>query len=260
MGWKSKCAGRNMPQKRIYRMGNNPKMRNIAVILAGGSGHRLGGSVPKQLLLLRGKTILEWSVEAFERSPLIDGIAIVCRKDLRDRVVEIVERRHFAKVERILDGGNERSDSSLAAIRAYTDECHLIFHDAVRPLLSQDVISRCVAALGHCRALGTAIPATDTILEVSPEGLLHAIPRRERMRQAQTPQAFSRSVISAAYRNALADPAFRATDDCGVVARYLPDEPITIVEGDVRNIKITYPTDLAVAETLLRSGAGQGTN
>jgi len=231
---------------------NSTPLRNIAVILAGGSGHRLGGEVPKQLLRLGGMTLLERSICAFERSPLIDGIAIVCRHDLLNAVAEIVKKGNHTKVERLLTGGSERSDSSLAAIKAYPTECHLIFHDAVRPLVSLAVIGRCVAALGQYRAVGTAIAATDTILEVSSGGLLRSIPPREQMRQAQTPQAFLRSVISAAYRNALADPAFHATDDCGVVARYLPDEPIAIVEGDVRNIKITYPTDLAVAETLLR--------
>jgi len=232
--------------------------RSIAVVLAGGSGHRLGGGVPKQLLLLGGKTLLERSIEAFERCPLIDGIAIVCRTDLRQSVAEIVERGRHHKVERLLDGGKERSDSSMAAIRAYADDCRLIFHDAVRPLVSDAVIERCVEALGSYRAVGTAVPAVDTLLEVEESGLLRAIPQRQSMRQAQTPQGFHRQVIAQAYEKALADPAFRATDDCGVVARYLPDEPIKIVEGDPRNIKITYPSDLAIAETLLRLEQGEG--
>lgn len=208
--------------------------------------------MPKQLLKLGGKTLLERSIEAFERCPLIDAIAIVCREDLHDTVREIVATGHHTKVERLLKGGKERSDSSLAAIRAYVDDCHLIFHDAVRPLVSQAVIERCVAALDTYRAVGTAIPAVDTVLEVDPGGLLRAIPERNKMRQAQTPQGFQRQVIAAAYQKAMSDPAFRATDDCGVVARYLPDEPIMIVEGEQRNIKITYPSDLAIAETLLQ--------
>lgn len=226
--------------------------RNIAVILAGGSGHRLGGDVPKQLLKLRGKTLLEWSIAAFEQCPRIDGIAIVCRQDLFESVMEIVRQGNHTKVEQLLSGGKERSDSSLAAIRAYTDDCRLIFHDAVRPLVSRDVIDRCIDALDHYGAVGTAIPSVNTILEVSADGLLRAIPERQKMWQAQTPQGFQRRVIAEAYEKALADPQFKATDDCGVVARYLPQEQIKIVDGDVKNIKITYPSDLAIAETLLR--------
>lgn len=227
--------------------------RNIAVVLAGGSGHRLGGNIPKQLLRLQGKTLLEWSIAAFQKSPLIDGIAVVCRKDLHAEVEEIIRSGGYTKVEKVLDGGHERSDSSLAAIRNYGDDCCLVFHDAVRPLVTQAAIERCVKALDCYQAVGTAISATDTILDVSEEGLLAAIPQRKRMRQAQTPQAFYHQTIAQAYAKAMADAAFQATDDCGVVARYLPNVSIKIVEGDVRNIKITFPSDLAVAETLLSS-------
>lgn len=225
--------------------------RNVAVILAGGSGHRVGGDVPKQLLRIAGRTVLERSIDAFEASPLIDEIAVVVRKDMLIEIGNLLDKNNFQKVSQLLIGGRERSDSSLSAIRAYTDHCRLVFHDAARPLVTQDVISRCVEALDHYRAVGTAVASADTILEVSADGLLRSIPQRSTLRRAQTPQGFHASVIRQAYALAMADEHFQATDDCGVVARYLPQEPIMIVEGDVRNIKITYPDDLPLAELLL---------
>lgn len=231
---------------------NESDQRNVAVILAGGSGHRVGGDVPKQLLKIGGRTVLERSIDAFEACPRIDEIAVVVRQDMLIEISNIIESNNYQKVSRLLIGGKERSDSSLSAIRAYSDNCRLIFHDAARPLVSQDVISRCIAALDHYRAVGTAIAATDTILQVTDNGLLQSIPQRSTLRQAQTPQAFHASVIRQAYKLAQQDEHFQATDDCGVVARYLPNEPIMIVEGDTRNIKITYPTDIAIAELMLK--------
>ena len=225
---------------------------NIAVILAGGSGTRLGGALPKQFLQAAGKTLLEHSIEAFERHPGIDEIAVVIRKDFIAEVEAIVQRNRYQKVRKILPGGKERHDSSLAAIRAYTDDDRLLLHDAVRPLVSQRIISDCLAALCNYRAVAVAVKTTDTIYQVDEEGCIRAIPPRSTLRNAQTPQGFSRGTISRAYRLALQDPLFTTTDDCGVVSRYLPQEPIYVVEGEAGNIKVTFKEDLPLVERLLR--------
>ena len=226
---------------------------NIAVILAGGSGTRLGGALPKQFLQAAGKTLLEHSIEAFERHPGIDEIAVVIRKDFIAEVEAIVQRNRYQKVRKILPGGKERHDSSLAAIRAYTDDNdRLLLHDAVRPLVSQRIISDCLAALCNYRAVAVAVKTTDTIYQVDEEGCIRAIPPRSTLRNAQTPQGFSRGTISRAYRLALQDPLFTTTDDCGVVSRYLPQEPIYVVEGEAGNIKVTFKEDLPLVERLLR--------
>lgn len=220
---------------------------NIAVVLAGGSGLRLGGDTPKQFLEVDGKPIIAYTIEAFERNPFIDEIAVVSRAENVDQMWEIVHRYHYEKVRKVLTGGRERYDSSLAAIAAYhhPDDV-LLLHDGVRPLVSQQIINRCVEAMGKYNAVGVAVKTTDTIVQVDQQGRIVATPSRNSLRNMQTPQCFRRSVISKAYEVALSDPAFVTTDDCGVVAKYLPSEPVFIVEGETTNIKVTYKEDLAL--------------
>ncbi len=225
---------------------------NVAVVLAGGSGSRFGADRPKQFLLLGGKTILEHSVDAFERHGEISEIAIVGNPGFLDDVREIATRRGWKKLRHILPGGRERYDSSLAAIKAYAGrEVNLIFHDAVRPLVSQSIISRVVEALREHSAVNVAVPAVDTILERS-GNFIASVPDRSRLMRSQTPQAFRLSLIEEAYRHALSDPNFRATDDCGVVLRYLPEARILLVEGEESNQKLTYREDLFVLEKFLQ--------
>ncbi len=237
----------------------NGMKRNVAVVLAGGKGSRMGGELPKQFLEVRGKTVLEYSVEAFERNGKIDEIVIVSHKDYIDRVEQIVRRNGYTKVRAVLAGGKERYDSSLAAIRIYmgenlncnsSDELNLIFHDAARPLVSQRIIDDVVRVLQEGKACGVAIPSVDTIL-VCEDGVLKSVPDRKTMYRAQTPQGFDIEVIRSAYDIGLRDPQFRATDDCGVVLKYRPDVPIRIVEGDDANLKVTYRDDLQLLESYL---------
>lgn len=215
----------------------------VAVLLAGGSGSRMGSDRPKQFLEVNGKTILEWTIEAFHQHPAVDEIAIVSRADNMEEVRQLA--LPYPKVRKVLTGGKERYDSSLAAIRAYEDdEVRILLHDAVRPLVSQRIITDCIEALNRYEAVDVAIPSTDTIIEVNEEGTISRIPVRSSLRNVQTPQGFRRGTIRRAYEIALKDPNFQTTDDCGVVFRYLPDTPICVVEGDTKNIKITYPQDL----------------
>lgn len=225
------------------------QQRNIAVILAGGSGKRLGQNVPKQFLKVKGKTILEYTIDVFETATNIDEIAIVSRKDYIADVQKLIQKNQYRKVRRVLSGGSERSGSTMAAIEAYTcDSDCLLFHDAVRPLVTHRIINDCIDALSHYNAVTTAVSTTDTIVEVSSNGLARCFPPRAILRNVQTPQAFRRSLIKRAYDLALTDPAFQATDDCGIINKYLPDEPIYIVKGETFNIKITYPEDLIILE------------
>ena len=226
---------------------------NVAVILAGGSGTRLGNDVPKQFMKLAGKQVIEHTIDVFENSPLIDEICIVSRSDFVADVEALVVKNNYRKVKKILNGGKERYDSSLAAINAYTDDTiNMLFHDAVRPLVSERIINDCIVALDAYNAVATGIMTTDTIWEVSDGAFISSIPDRTVLRNAQTPQCFLRGTISRAYERALADPGFSATDDCGVVTRYLPEEKIFVVEGDSSNIKITYREDLLFAEQIFK--------
>lgn len=227
--------------------------KNVAIILAGGSGSRLGSEIPKQFMCVGGKQIIEHSIEAFEHCERIDEICIVCKAEYVPQVEEIVSKNRYTKVRRILKGGRERYDSSLAAIHAYTDnDTNLLFHDAVRPMVSERIINDCIDALSQYNAVDVAVKTTDTIIRVDENDCITDIPNRAYLRNVQTPQCFKRGIISRAYEVALAAPNFVTTDDCGTVRRYLPEEPIYVVEGETTNIKLTYKEDIILLDILLR--------
>lgn len=226
---------------------------NIAVILAGGSGSRLGGSTPKQFLKVAGKSVIEHTIDVFERCTYIDEICIVSKSDYIHLVEQIVVDNEYHKVRKILSGGMERYQSSLAAINAYpNDEVNLLFHDAVRPLVNERIISDCVAALSKYNAVDVAIKTTDTIISVDSNNCIDSIPNRAVLRNGQTPQCFRLGTIRRAYEIALQDPDFKTTDDCGVVRKYLPEESVYVVDGDVSNMKLTYLEDLFLLDKLFQ--------
>ena len=222
---------------------------NIAVIMAAGRGARHGTNLPKQYMELKGRLVLERAVDAFENHPDIDQIALVVDSEEIERVGKMVSDNGWRKVTDILKGGKERYQSSLAAVKAFSNrpEDNIILHDAARPLVSERIISDVVACLKQHKAVGVAVPVTDTLFFTGPanEHVIR-VPERDLFMRAQTPQAFRISVLKKAYEFALAGPAFTATDDCGVVRRYMHREKIHIVRGDEKNSKITYPGDLEI--------------
>jgi 2-C-methyl-D-erythritol 4-phosphate cytidylyltransferase len=229
-------------------------MRTVAVVLAGGSGERFGTPVPKQLLPLAGRPMIEHSVAAFERAPAVDRILVVMAAGHADEVRALLKAGGYAKLSNVIDGGPTRTASTRRAIAELgQDECDVLFHDAARPLVSQQTIAACAAALAAHPAVGVAVPSSDTIAVVT-DGVMTAIPSRDSLARCQTPQGFRLSVIRRAYQLADADPRFGerpATDDCGIVLRYLPELGVHVVPGSERNLKITYPRDLRIAEALL---------
>ena len=226
---------------------------NVAVILAGGSGNRFGGDRPKQFLKVAGKMIIEHTIDIFENNDKIDEIAIVCKEEFIPDVEQMVIDNQFRKVGKILHGGRERYHSSLSAINAYPDDVNLIFHDAVRPLLNNRIINDCIEALAVYNAVDVAIPATDTIIRVeSSSNTIDSIPDRNQLMNGQTPQCFKRQIIKKAYDLALKDPGFKTTDDCGVVKKYLPDEPVFVVKGEPFNMKVTHVEDLFLLDKLFQ--------
>ena len=238
-------------------------MKHVAVILAGGSGKRSGFSRPKQLVKLGGRPLIAHSIERMQSHPLIDEIAVVTSADCVSEIEALVNRERYSKVRKILLGGKERHDSSVSAIRSYEEEAaksplSLVFHDAVRPLVSHKIISDVIEALKHYSAIDVAIPSADTII-VTDEitNTISQIPDRTHLRMGQTPQAFHYNVIKTAYDRALADKDFKTTDDCGVVLRYMPEARIFIVAGATNNLKLTYADDLLVIDKFLQTGAGR---
>jgi 2-C-methyl-D-erythritol 4-phosphate cytidylyltransferase len=225
----------------------------VAVVLGGGVGTRFGAARPKQLLTLAGKTLVEHCVAAFAQAPAIDEIVLVMPLSYHEEASLLVGRQ----VSAIIAGGVTRSDSvrnALAHISARYPEATtgVLLHDAARPLVTQQIIADCAAALQQHDAIGTAVPTSDTILVVT-DRVIADVPPRETLYRAQTPQCFRLEVIAKAHALAAADAAFTPTDDCGVVLRYLPGTPVHVVPGSEDNIKVTYPSDLEIAAALLRA-------
>lgn len=237
-------------------------MKNIAIVLAGGIGSRMGASLPKQFMLLHGRAVIEYSIETFDSHPSVDEVAVVVHPDWRGEMENIAARNSWSKLSKIINGGSERYMSSLNAVMAfidYPDDTNLLLHDAARPALSAETVSRVTAMLLHHEAVGVAVPCTDTIWEVHPDmsaqfavdshqfempRFVARIPERRLMWQAQTPQAFRLPLIRDAYQRALQDPQFHATDDCSVVQRYMSGIKIAVVEGSAANRKITFADDI----------------
>ena len=224
----------------------------VAVALAAGSGSRVGGQVPKQFVDLAGRPVLAYSVGTFAAIAEIDRLVIVASEPMLSTATAIGERAAGDKLVDVVVGGAERSDSSRAALDALADDppSHVLIHDAARPLVEASVVEGVIAALGMAEAAAPAVAVSDTVAHHR-EGIIEDMPPRTSLRALQTPQGFAYATIAAAYELAEADPDFAATDDCGVVHRYLPDTEIHLVPGSERNLKITHYKDLEEAKRIL---------
>jgi len=232
--------------------------KSIALIPAAGMGKRMGASINKQYLQLNGLPILAHTISVFERSSLIDSIYLVIPADEIPYCREhIVEAGGFKKVAAIVAGGTERQHSvmnGLKAIRGNADDHDVILiHDGVRPFLTETMLRESIAEAQEHEGALVAVPAKDTIKIVA-DGVVIDTPSRETLWQAQTPQSFRFGVIFAAHQAAERE-GFIGTDDASLIER--SGGKIRIVPGDYRNIKITTPEDLTLAEAFM-AGRGKG--
>lgn len=228
-------------------------MKVIALIPAAGMGTRMNAGMNKQYLLLDGLPIVGRTIGVFEHSPIVDDIYVIipepeipfCRE-------QVVERLGLRKVRAIVPGGKERQNSVTNGLRAIPDAADddvVIIHDGVRPFVTGDIIRRAVDVAAAGDGALVAVPAKDTI-KVVRDGIIRETPPRETLWQAQTPQAFRYGVIRNAHERAEAE-GFLGTDDASLVER-LGGE-VRVVMGDYRNIKITTPEDLVLAEAFLKA-------
>ena len=224
-------------------------MKTIAIIVAGGSGTRFGAEVPKQFLELGGKPILMRTIEAFEQS-MVGGnheIIVTLPADQKDLWRDLCERHDFAVPHRVVPGGESRWHSVKNALDSIGDPADvdvIAVHDGVRPLAGIELIKR---VFDVARRDGAAIPVVmlnDSVRQVVGEES-HALDRSS-LRAVQTPQAFDARLLLDAYRQQYQQTF---TDDASVVEA--AGHSVTLVEGDPRNLKITRPMDLALAEYLL---------
>ena len=210
-----------------------------------------GGCVPKQYLSLAGIPILVHTLRVFQSSPLIDEILLVVPEgDIPDVRRDLVQRYRISKVSLVLHGGRERQDSVRNALAHLRDEDGwIVIHDGVRPFITEDLIERAVAEARKFGAVTVGVPIRDTVKAVDAAGGVVRTVSREGLWLTQTPQAFRREVIIAAYTKAEED-GFYGTDDASLVER--TGIPVRMIPGDVDNIKVTMPQDLVRGEMILR--------
>jgi 2-C-methyl-D-erythritol 4-phosphate cytidylyltransferase/2-C-methyl-D-erythritol 2,4-cyclodiphosphate synthase len=224
-------------------------MHTSAIIAAGGRGQRFGGGHPKQLLTLGGAEILQRSVDAFRRCDLVDDIVVALPDDVAERPPAYL--LEGGKRLDIVTGGARRRDSVARAFERVAGRADIVvIHDAARPLVTDGAIRRTIAAASEYGAAIAAVPVPDTVKQVKEGGLIAATLRREEIYLAQTPQAFRVRVLEAAL--ALDGDA---TDEAMLAER--AGHPVRVVEGDPRNLKITTPADLALAERYLEIDAAR---
>lgn len=224
-------------------------MKNIALLLASGSGSRCGLDYPKQFAKIADKTILEISVENFENHNLIDEIIIVTNSEYVEKVKKIINK--YKKVSNVIAGGATRKDSSFNGISAIRDEeANVLIHDAVRPLITTEIITNCIKSLESNKAVCVAISSTDTIFVIDEDDKIVSIPKRKFLRRAQTPQGFRLSLIRTAHQKANLDKNCLVTDDCGLIMNYT-DSKIHVVEGSEDNIKVTFIDDIDFVKSKL---------
>ena len=225
-------------------------LKSYGIILASGTGSRYGADIPKQFVKIAGKTILEHTIEIFEKAKGIDDIIIVITPEYRTMAEEILLKNNYKKVSKLLNGGEIRKESSFIGISSIAeDEANVLIHDCARPFLTQKIIDDCIEALKTYDAVDVAIPSADTIVEIDDNNIIQNIPHREKLRRGQTPQCFKLSLIKKAHELSKNDKNF--TDDCGLIVKYnLAD--VFVVEGDVENIKVTYPSDIFMADRLFQ--------
>ncbi|MCE1224967.1 MAG: 2-C-methyl-D-erythritol 4-phosphate cytidylyltransferase [Geobacteraceae bacterium] len=233
----------------------------FALIPAAGMGKRMGASMNKQYLQLGGKPIVARTLQVFQDSPLISGIILVIPEDeIPYCRREVVEKYHLSKVLDVVAGGSERQHSVMNGLQALQNYAAaddiILIHDGVRPFIDESILQQSINLASTGAGALVAVQSKDTI-KVVHDGTVISTPDRSTLWQAQTPQSFRFGQILQAHHRAVQD-SFLGTDDCSLFER--DGEPVKIITGSYRNIKITTPEDLVLAEAFLsqsQSGGGE---
>lgn len=232
------------------RMTMGEKLRCTAIIMAAGKGKRMQTAVSKQFLPVCGKEILAWTVDVFEKSPLVDTILLIASADGKEDVQHLWDNYGWKKVAAVLEGGKERQNSVANGLAAVEKDMDIVLiHDGVRPFVTEEMIADSIAAAQAYGGAVIGVPAKDTIKVCSADGMAVETPDRSTLWQIQTPQTFQRSLIVDAYEKAEKD-GFLGTDDASVAE--FAGHQVKVVMGSYRNIKITTKEDLVIAEAFLK--------
>jgi 2-C-methyl-D-erythritol 4-phosphate cytidylyltransferase len=229
----------------------NIKQKYEAIVLSAGKGTRMCSDIPKQYMQLKDKPVLYYSLKAFEESLIDDIIIVVGNGDVDYVKKEIVEKYAFKKVRSIVEGGAYRFDSVYNGLLAsVSDTTYVMIHDGARPVLTNSIITTLAAEVQQKKAVVAACHVKDTIKVAKPDGKVTATPDRSTLWQVQTPQVFDYALVKDAYTQLKAAGDLTATDDAMVVEKYT-GEPVYLIDTGYKNIKITTPEDLELAELFL---------
>lgn len=230
-----------------------------AIVLAAGQGKRMHTAVAKQFLELNGKPLVCYSLEAFENSPADEIVLVAGEQEVSYCETEIVKAYGFSKVKAVVPGGLERYHSVYEGLKAFCKTAdgspdYVLIHDGARPLVSAEVIGRAIEGAIKYQACVVGMPVKDTIKVSDASGFAAGTPDRKQLWQIQTPQAFRFELILNAYEKMMSRLEYQAgiTDDAMAVEA-MTAQPVKLVEGDYRNMKVTTPEDLVVAGALLGS-------
>ena len=233
-----------------------------AVVLAAGSGKRMHSQVAKQFMTVAGKPLIYYALKTVEESDVLtDCILVTGEKDIEYVRQEIVEKYGFSKVKKIVAGGAERYDSVGNALAALEDTRYVFIHDGARPFLTHKILQDTYEAVVQYGACVTAVPSKDTVKISDGDGFARETPDRKTVWNVQTPQVFEAGLIKKAYgllrekAEELAEKQITVTDDA-MVAELFTGAKVKLVEGSYRNIKVTTPEDICVAEAFLKQENG----
>ena len=208
---------------------------NSSVIVAGGSGARFGGKIPKQFIKINGQEILSFSVNTFLDHPQIDEVIIVCHPDWKEHVIT-----NYSNCI-VVEGGQRRQDSSMKGVSVVSDESeYVLIHDAVRPFVSKKIISDCLSALANSDGSAPIMNVSNSLIQLEKEKVTYV--DRSQIREVQTPQCFRKELISEALSSDI-----KGTDDIGMVLRLFPESKLSFIPGNRDNFKITTEMDLQMA-------------
>ena len=226
--------------------------KTALVLVAGGSGIRMGGNLPKQYMKINGREIIEHTLSAFHNSGIFDKIVIVCANSYIDHVRSLLQSFKFEIPVVVTEGGETRQASVFNGLKKVSDYYYVMIHDAVRCCIAVDEIKRVAKVLTQDKACALGHRVKDTIKLSNDDNTILSTLNRDNLWQIQTPQAFVTSDIINAHNLAL-QQNFSATDDCAIAEN--ADICVTIVEGSDTNLKITTPFDLVVASEILKGRA-----
>jgi 2-C-methyl-D-erythritol 4-phosphate cytidylyltransferase len=226
-----------------------------AVVLSAGVGSRMKSDIPKQYMHLNGKPVIYYSLAAFEQAGFSTIVLVCGKEDVEYCKKEIVEKYGFSHVKAVVPGGKERYHSVYEGLKAIGSADYVFIHDGARPMLTQEIITRLQEVVQQEDTAVAGMPVKDTIKIVDDENYVSETPERKYVWQVQTPQCFSFPIIYEAYAGIIEDeeaglPIPPVTDDA-MVLTYATDYEVKMVEADYRNIKITTPEDLLIAELFI---------